>query len=288
MPEGHDDTTPVPSGGRNAVYRKHLVVGLVVATLVHVVIFSLYEGGAQVISQRDPVPVPLRITRYVELEPPDVEGEEGGGGGSTMLLAAGPQKGDGVRPQNLIPVPEVSEKPADDEPGARDSIPADQIPPNAITDAGVNQPAGQGEGGFGPGSGGGYGGGTGGGIGSGTGKGTGTGPEKQPPARISIRMPHPVRFVEPEYPREAHRRRIYAEVGVEVTVDEQGHVIASHVVKRTLLDKKGRPKEEVVSIGYGIEEAALAAVSRWQFVPGRRNDVPFEASTTVTIRFTAE
>lgn len=97
--------------------------------------------------------------------------------------------------------------------------------------------------------------------------------------------PRPVRFVEPEYTREAQRRRIRAEVVVAVFVDEQGRVQDVRVLERYLLGKDDDPRELVGSIGYGLEEAATSAAERWIFRPARRNGQPVSSETTITFRF---
>lgn len=80
--------------------------------------------------------------------------------------------------------------------------------------------------------------------------------------------PKPIRFVEPEYSREARRRRIQAQVIVEVRVNEKGTVDSSRIVDRFIRDKEAKwmPVQE---LGYGVEEAVLAAAERWRFVPAR-------------------
>lgn len=97
--------------------------------------------------------------------------------------------------------------------------------------------------------------------------------------------PKAVRLAEPEYPREAERRKIRAEVVVEVRVDVRGRVHDVEIVERYLLGKDEGDKEPVAELGYGIEAAARAAVERWLFRPARRNGQPVEARKTVAFRF---
>lgn len=80
--------------------------------------------------------------------------------------------------------------------------------------------------------------------------------------------PRPVRIVEPEYTREAQRRKIRAEVSVEVLVDESGRVRRARVVETYLLGKEGE-RERVESVGYGLEESAIEAAERCMFRPAR-------------------
>ena len=80
--------------------------------------------------------------------------------------------------------------------------------------------------------------------------------------------PRPVRIVEPEYTREAQRRKIRAEVVVEVLVDERGRVSKARVVERFMLGKD-EEKEPVTLLGFGLEESAIAAAERCMFRPAR-------------------
>lgn len=97
--------------------------------------------------------------------------------------------------------------------------------------------------------------------------------------------PKTVRFVEPEYTREARRKRIRAELVVRVLVDEKGRVKESEIVERFLLDRRGAAKTPVDALGYGLEEAALAAADRWIFRPARKDGKPVESRTTLTFTF---
>jgi protein TonB len=92
--------------------------------------------------------------------------------------------------------------------------------------------------------------------------------------------PKPIRFVEPEYSREARRRRIRAQIVVEVRVDKEGRVLESRIVDRFLLDDD-RSWMPVVELGYGVEEAVLAAADRWRFVPARHNGRLVESLSTL-------
>lgn len=98
--------------------------------------------------------------------------------------------------------------------------------------------------------------------------------------------PKPVRIVEPAYTREAQRRKVRAEVVVEVLVNERGRVEESRIVERFMLGKDNDdPKEPVAKLGYGLEEAAVAAAERWIFRPARQDGRPVSSYTTVTLVF---
>ncbi|SHK09989.1 energy transducer TonB [Rhodothermus profundi] len=94
--------------------------------------------------------------------------------------------------------------------------------------------------------------------------------------------PKPVRFVEPEYTRAARRARIRAEIVVEVQVSPTGQVLSATIVERYLLAPY---RQRVDTLGYGLEEAALAAARRWRFRPARVNDQPVASFTRITFSF---
>ena len=94
-----------------------------------------------------------------------------------------------------------------------------------------------------------------------------------------------MRFVEPEWPREARRKRIRADVLVEVLVDEKGLVREAKVVERFLYQGDSDQKEEVPELKYGLEEAAVAAAKRWMFQPARQDGNPVKSYKTITFSF---
>jgi TonB family protein len=66
-----------------------------------------------------------------------------------------------------------------------------------------------------------------------------------------------VAFVEPKYTPEALAAGIEGEVGLEIVVSETGAFVSARITRR---------------LGYGLDEAALAAVARWRFEPYRDAD----------------
>lgn len=97
--------------------------------------------------------------------------------------------------------------------------------------------------------------------------------------------PSPVRIATPQYPREAKRRNIRAEVVIEVLVDERGRVKEARIIKRFLLDKNNAEREPVSLVGYGIEEAALAAARKHIFSPARQNNKRVSSYTILKFQF---
>lgn len=86
--------------------------------------------------------------------------------------------------------------------------------------------------------------------------------------------PRPVRVVEPEYTREARRRNVRAEVVVEALIDERGRVQTVKIIEMYLLGKTQEDRELVQNLGYGLEESATEAASKWMFRPARNNGQP--------------
>src|SRR6187431_3003305 len=75
---------------------------------------------------------------------------------------------------------------------------------------------------------------------------------------------------DPIYPAEALRERIAGTVGLEIVVDETGHVVDAKVVQPA---------------GHGFDEAALAAVKSWRFSPARQNDRAIPATVQLLLPF---
>lgn len=85
-----------------------------------------------------------------------------------------------------------------------------------------------------------------------------------------VKAPRVLHQVEPEYSPSARADHVQGTVIVELIVDE-----------------KGRPVEiKVLSpLGYGLDELALAAVEKWEFVPGTKNGKPVRTLATIEIKF---
>ena len=65
-------------------------------------------------------------------------------------------------------------------------------------------------------------------------------------------------------------RRIEGVVTLEARVDVNGNVDILRVVN---------------SLGFGLDENAIAAVNAWKFTPARRNGVPVEAISQIDVQF---
>lgn len=106
-----------------------------------------------------------------------------------------------------------------------------------------------------------------------------------PPAFVAEaeQRPRVVRTVVPDYPAEAARRGVRARIVVRVLVDERGRVVEAAVAERRLVDRRG-DETVVQELGFGVEEAALAAAREHQFRPGRHEGRAVRTYTTVTLR----
>ncbi|MEM9666858.1 MAG: energy transducer TonB, partial [Bacteroidota bacterium] len=103
--------------------------------------------------------------------------------------------------------------------------------------------------------------------------------------RGTMTGPKAVRFVEPEMTRAARRRNVRAVIIVEVSLDVRGRVQDTNILERYLLGRDEAEREAVPEVGYGLEEAALAAARRWLFRPAQENGVAVPSTTTLTFSF---
>ena len=111
------------------------------------------------------------------------------------------------------------------------------------------------------------------------------GKESQSTPTPAIIGPRPVRYVEPKYTQAAKEHQIRASLEIQVVINKRGRVERAYVLKRFLLDEKSNRRKAVDLIGYGIEEAALAAARRWRFRPAQKGREPVSSTTTLTFSF---
>jgi protein TonB len=93
-----------------------------------------------------------------------------------------------------------------------------------------------------------------------------------PPADV-IEPPKRIREVKPRYPPVARTAQLEGDVDLKLTIAADGR-IGEIVVER--------------SANRLFNQAAIEAVRQWQYLPGRRNGVPIESTTTTTVRFDLE
>jgi len=126
----------------------------------------------------------------------------------------------------------------------------------------------------GPGSGGGIGPGHNGGVGPGDGPGAGPGPRPGSggagTAFSQISAPVVLYQVEPEFSEEARRAKHYGTVVLIVDVDTTGHAVNIRVAQ---------------SLGLGLDEKAVDAVSRWKFRPGRKDGRAVTIPARIEVNF---
>ena len=96
--------------------------------------------------------------------------------------------------------------------------------------------------------------------------------------------PQPVRITEPEYTRAAKRKKIRAELVLNIQIDERGRVREAAIIERYLLGEAG-DKTPVAEVGYGLEEKAFKAALRWIFRPAYHNGQPVSSYHTITFKF---
>jgi TonB family protein len=96
----------------------------------------------------------------------------------------------------------------------------------------------------------------------------------QAPIRVggNIKPPMKVRDVKPVYPADAMAARVRGVVIIEATIDPLGNVINTRVMR-------GQPL---------LDQAAVEAVSQWQFAPTLLNGVAVPVIMTVTVNFTMD
>lgn len=94
----------------------------------------------------------------------------------------------------------------------------------------------------------------------------------QGPLRVGgdIQEPDKLFNVDPEYPELARRARMEGPVIIQATIDEQGNVVDTEVLR---------------GLGLGLNDAAMAAVQQWKYTPTTYNGRPVSVLLTVTVQF---
>lgn len=126
-------------------------------------------------------------------------------------------------------------------------------------------------------------GGTGGPAGIGNGKGKTVGDGRGPGAgngdletgrvygmRDGVTLPVLIRRVDPEFSEEARKAKYSGVVSIRADVDSTGHARNLRVVK---------------SVGMGLDEKAIEAVSKWLFRPGTKDGKPVSVSAVIEVSF---
>lgn len=90
--------------------------------------------------------------------------------------------------------------------------------------------------------------------------------------------------VQPNYPEAARKDEIRARIAVEVLIREDGTVEQATITERWRLFPDGTSRP-VADLGYGLEEAALAAAERSLFRPAQNQGSPVATQKVVTFTF---
>lgn len=91
-----------------------------------------------------------------------------------------------------------------------------------------------------------------------------------PPCAEPATKAKPKKIVRPEYTEEARQAEIEGPVRLEVVIGDRGSVVSARVLK---------------GIGYGLDEAAVAAAKAMIFEPSTRCGRPVESTLTFNMRF---
>jgi TonB family protein len=124
-------------------------------------------------------------------------------------------------------------------------------------------------GGIGSGKGGGVGSGEGGGLGPGKGGGFGDGVYR---VGNGVSPPVPVYKPEPEYSEEARKAKYSGEVTLSIIIGTDGLVRKDSI-------------QVVHSLGLGLDEQAIKAVSQWRFKPGTKDGKPVAVQAQIAVNF---
>ncbi len=200
----------------------------------------------------------------------------GGGGGDRSIIPASKGKLPKIAPRQFVPPTTVVKN----EHPKLIMEPTIVAPPDAALPQ-VNMPnlgdplARVGPPSDGSGSGGGIGTGNRGGVGSGSGAGFGPGEGGGVGGGVyrvggGVSAPQVLFKVDPEYSEEARKAKYSGTVLIQVIVDPSG---------------KARDIKVVKSVGLGLDEKAIEAVSKWKFKPGLRNGQAVAVKATIEVNF---
>jgi protein TonB len=235
-----------------------------------IVVLGTFQPVQSLVKQRITA---LEIDLRPYLTQRDQTASGGGGGGARQLLDASKGKLPKPAPRQFtpprvdpIPDPKLPMVPSiiapDDVPNIQANNYGDPLGHLGIPSNGIGS-----GGGIGTGAGGGVGSGKGAGVGPGLGGGFGDGV-----FRIGggVTAPSVLSKVEPEYSEEARKAKW------------QGTVVVSVVV-----DELGRPRNVKIlrSLGLGLDQKAVEAVSQWRFKPGLKDGKPVPVFATIEVNF---
>jgi TonB family protein len=232
------------------------------------------------------LPLSPTVTSVMMLTPPPAKlyfnagaGKAAGGGGGGLQAPTPPSKGQlpKAAEQQFVP-PAVELKNFTADLAVEATVVTSQIvnvallPPLQFGDPnGVAGPPSAG-----PGQGGGIGTGAGTGVGPGTGPGVGPGDGGGLGGGVfsvggAVSAPVLRQQIQPEYSDDGRKGRIQGTVELLIVVESDGSV---------RFDRLGR------GLGYGLDQKAIEAVSKWRFLPGMKDGVAVATYVTVLVNFT--
>jgi protein TonB len=92
--------------------------------------------------------------------------------------------------------------------------------------------------------------------------------QQTPPSGVT--QPAVIYQVQPAYTPEAREARVQGTIEIVATVREDGTVKVERITR---------------GLGYGLDEAATAAVEQWKFIPGKKDGQPVAVTTNILINF---
>jgi len=244
-----------------------------------VFLLSVTRQGQQAIKAAVHLVVPIDNTPDEVLKAGKVKPQGGGGGGDRSLLAASKGKLPKQAIRQFTP-PSAVVNNANPILSMEPSILADPNVklPDCPTCTNYGDPLGKiGPPSNGTGSGGGIGSGKGGGVGSGEGGGLGPGKGGGFGGDVyrvgnGVTPPVPVYKPEPEYSEEARKAKYQGEVTLSVIIDKDGKIAPGSI-------------QVVHSLGLGLDEQAIKAVSQWRFKPGTKDGKPVAVQAAISVNF---
>jgi TonB family protein len=253
--------------------------GFQVLVVAAIFLISMTKQGQTAIKAVTHLVIPVDNTPDEVMKAGKVKPQGGGGGGDRSLLAASKGKLPKQAVRQFTP-PSAVVNNANPILSMEPSILADPNVklPDCPTCTNYGDPLGKiGPPSNGTGSGGGIGSGKGGGVGSGNGGGVGPGSGGGFGGDIyrvgnGVTAPVPVYKPEPEYSEEARKAKYQGEVTLSVIIDKDGKIAPGTI-------------QVVHSLGLGLDEQAIKAVSQWRFKPGTKDGKPVAVQAAISVNF---
>jgi TonB family protein len=259
--------------------------GVSTSAIVHVIVvalmFTVFSGPPLEIAKGQSVTliIPVDVTPYLanlQLKGPAKDTGGGGGGGQNSPLPANRGKRPRFDPTQLTPPTPIIRN-EDPQLAVEPTLlgPVDLQAPQ-VDMAIFGDPLGKiGPPSAGPGSGGGIGSGRGTGIGSGKGAGYGPGEGGGFGGGVfrvgnGVSPPRPLYKPEPEYSEEARKAKYQGTVVLYVEIWPDGKAHNIRVVR---------------SLGLGLDDKAVEAVTKWKFAPGKKDNTPVKVGATIEVNF---